>query len=251
MTIKNWKNKHVCFLGDSITEGVFVTPETTYWGDLEKNVGIISHGFGVNGARMCGAIDQIRRMADSVGENVDAIFILMGTNDFYGNTPMGEWYKLSEEEVVLVKNDDGTPVVKEKRKVRSFDFDGSTFKGNINIVLSQLKMNYPEAQIVLMTPIHRAYACFANDNIQYNELYANAHGLFLEDYVNALKEAANIWATELIDLHSVSGLFPMYDKNASLYFNNTEWDRLHPNAAGHLRIAKVIESKLPTIPLFR
>ena len=61
-----------------------------------------------------------------------------------------------------------------------------------------------------------------------------------------MKEAASIWAVELIDLHSVSGLFPCFGESAD-DFSNCERDRLHPGKRGHERLARVIARKMITI----
>ena len=85
----------------------------------------------------------------------------------------------------------------------------STFRGRINIGLNYLKSHFPEKQIVLLTPIHRAYAKFSDDNVQPDERYQNKCGAYIDDYVQAVKEAANVWSVPVIDLNAVSGLNPM------------------------------------------
>jgi len=62
-----------------------------------------------------------------------------------------------------------------------------------------------------------------------------------------LKKAASYWAVPLIDLYSISGLFPLADAQAQ-YFHNKETDMLHPNAAGDYRLAKTIQYQLLTLP---
>ena len=126
------------------------------------------------------------------------------------------------------------------RKKRSFVFDEHTFKGRLNNLFAFLKNEYPDKRIVLLTPLHRAYAFFGGDNVQPNELYANAIGEYFDSYVNAVRQAADIWAVELIDLYRESGLFPLNDKHAEMYFNKSSEDSLHPNAAGHKKIARAI-----------
>lgn len=160
--------------------------------------------------------------------------------------PVGEWFDISQEEVVTIKNSDGSPKVVQKRKKRTFNTDPETFCGGINVVLSFLKHKYADKQIVLMTPIHRAFATFGNENIQYDEMYSNNIGLFIDDYVEKIREASSVWATEIIDLYSSGGLFPLFDEGAH-YFSNAETDRLHPGTDGHRRIADVIKSKLNVI----
>ena len=110
-----------------------------------------------------------------------------------------------------------------------------------------LKSNYPDQQIIILTPIHRGFAQFSDRNIQPEESFANAQGLFIDDYVNTLKEAASIWAVPLIDLYSISGLYPTQD-SFSKYFVNVKTDRLHPNSAGNYRLAKTIQYQLLGFP---
>jgi hypothetical protein len=98
-----------------------------------------------------------------------------------------------------------------------------------------------------MTPIHRGYAKFNEKNVQPDENYANGQGLYIDSYVDVLKLAASYWAVPLIDLYSISGLFPMADAQAQ-YFHDKETDRLHPNALGDYRLAKTIQYRLLALP---
>ena len=146
----------------------------------------------------------------------------------------------------LLKNIDNSPACIQKRKKRSFNMDISTLCVSINSVLSFLKHNYADKKIVLMTPLHRAYATLGRKNIQHNELYSNSIDLFIHDYVLKIREAASFLSTELIDLHSKSGLYPLFDESTH-YFANFDTDRLHLGKEGHMRIANAIKSKLVNI----
>ena len=246
----NWSGKRVCFLGDSITEGVGgIKAGERYFDLLGAEFGFEACGYGVNGASFLDLMKQAEKMRADHGDDVDAIFILAGTNNYYGAMPLGSWFDESVEIVVAQRNDDGTPKIEERRTKRKFSFDKNTFRGSINTVMSYLRHNYAAKQIVLMTPIHRAFATFGPANIQYNELYSNSIGLFIGDYVEAVREASSLWSAELIDLHRISGLFPLYDESAG-YFLNSETDRLHPNQLGNMRMARAIASKLPSIALY-
>ena len=243
---EQWQDKKVCFLGDSITDEICVSKDTVYWNLLGKATGMKTFGYGLNGSKFFGLFNQAKAMYEEHKTDVDAIFLFAGTNDFYGNIPLGDWY-IESEKAVLKNFNTETDENKEIRKLRKFNFDTTTFKGSINAVLSFLKENYYDKQIVLMTPIHRAFATFGPANVQYDEMHSNSIGLFFDEYVSAVKEASNIWATELIDLNAVSGFFPLYDKNAEKYFCNTQTDRLHPNFEGHIKLAKIIENKIRAI----
>lgn len=254
MNCNHWAGKTAAFLGDSITDGVGTAPGTRYLDVLGRMVGLNAHGYGVNGARFAGLYDQAQRMAAELGPDVDAVFLLAGTNDYMGSVPLGEWFSESDAPVVCRTDSDGAPLAQSMRKHRTALMDPSTFRGSINMVLDFLKHRYAQKQIILMTPIHRAYACFGETNIQPDERYANALGLYIDDYTAVVREASRLWATELIDLESASGLFPLYDESA-VYFANPDLnqlhpDRLHPGAAGHMRMAQVIAAKLGGIAVF-
>lgn len=244
-----WEGKTVCFLGDSITDGVGVRKGERYFDLLGEKMKFRAVGYGVNGAQFGELLSQAQRMEAELGDDVDAIFLFAGTNDFYASRPLGSWYTETNDTVVTLRHEDGSPRHEEVRRLRAFCFDNS-FCGSVNRVLSYLKHRYARKQIVLMTPIHRAYATFGPQNIQYPELYANRDGIFFEEYCARVEEAAKIWSTEFIDLRQCSGLFPLYDESAAAYFSNIVTDRLHPSAEGHRRMAEVICRKMTGIPLF-
>ena len=64
--LKNqWEGKKVCFLGDSITDGVGVQKGERYLDLLDDMIGIKSVGYGVNGASFIGLLSQIDRSSIS------------------------------------------------------------------------------------------------------------------------------------------------------------------------------------------
>lgn len=117
----------------------------------------------------------------------------------------------------------------------------------MNIAMDSLKRTFPDKQIVLLTPIHRA-GFYANDkNWQVTEDYANRCGEYLDAYVDAVKECGQVWAVPVIDLSALCGLYPMLDAHAK-YFAKPDKDRLHPNNQGHRRMAATLMYQLLTIP---
>ncbi|MBO4262448.1 MAG: SGNH/GDSL hydrolase family protein [Clostridia bacterium] len=238
--MKTYKLKEACFLGDSITDGVGVNKGERYFDLIAEKLGIKTYGYGVNGAQFIGLKEQIKRMKSERGENVDAIFVFAGTNDYNGGVPVGEWFSETQETVVAEREENGAPKRYETRKKRVFDFDESTFCGRINTVLSLLKRDYAEKEIILITPIHRAFAEFGPSNIQYDERYSNSIGEYLDAYVDAVRKGADLWSVRLIDAYRDSGLFPLTDESAKAYFANFDTDRLHPGKVGHERLAELV-----------
>lgn len=243
LTIQNqWYGKRVAYLGDSITDERQTTTQKVYWQYLEELLGIVPTVYGISGNQWHQIIPQAERMMAKQGQEVDAILIFMGTNDFNACVPIGEWYE--EKPVNLEVNPDGT---KEYRWQRTPIMDDSTVRGRINKAMEFLKKNYPTKQIIVLTPIHRAIFRGRNRNIQPDELYSNKVGLFLSDYLKVYQEIANVWAVPVIDLNSICGLYPVMDAHAP-YFRSSENDRLHPNSDGQYRMAKALMYQLLAYP---
>lgn len=237
-----WEGARVAFLGDSITDARQIgTTNDVYWNNLKDILGIEAYVYGISGHRMDQIIGQGERLEAEHGKDVDAIIVFVGTNDYNGSVPIGEWYSYSTRKVEV-----SGPVEKERR-YRELVFDNNTFKGRTNITVRWLKTHYPDKQIIFLTPIHRGYARFNDRNIQPPESYANDCGYFIDDYVQAIKELANVWAIPVIDLNSISGLYPMLDEHTP-YFRDKDMDRLHPNTPGHLRMAWVLAYQLLGYP---
>lgn len=228
----------LCFLGDSITEGVVTAKR--YFDYIAEETGAITLGFGVNGAQTIELFSQIEKMRNETGDCFDTLFIMIGTNDYNAGVPLGEFFTEHEESIPAEYNVKNEPIRYTVRKKREFSFDGNTFAGRLNKVLSYVKNEFYDKRVILLTPLHRAYAFFGGGNVQPDELYANAAGEYFEKYVDALRRAADIWAVELINLYRESGLFPLSERHANVYFNKAKNDSLHPCAAEHKKIAEAI-----------
>lgn len=237
---KAWKGKKVAFIGDSITDAIHVGTTKNYWEFLGEFLGIDYHVYGVNGMQWPGVPDQARKIRDEMGDSVDAIFILMGTNDYNACCPLGDWWQVDYQ----MANVDGNQTLLAHRTLNMTD---NTFCGRVNRGMQVIRELFVRQQIVLMTPIHRSFACFSPDNVQQDEAFANASGLYIEQYVEKLREAADIWSTSLIDLFRDANLCPSIPQHAR-FFHDAETDRLHPNADGHRRMALAMAYKMLTIP---
>lgn len=241
-----WAGKKVAYFGDSITDPRNSASKNKYWTLLQQWMGITPYVYAVSGRQWDDIPRQTAKLLEEHGEDVDAILILMGTNDYNNGVPLGTWYKEKSEKVMYGH---GKPKELVKRKRRYMSMDPNTYRGRINIAMEKLKTTYPTKQIVVLTPIHRQ-DFFANDkNWQCSEDYTNQCGLYLDAYVDATKEVADVWAVPVIDFNAVSGLYPMLDSHAQ-YFKDAVTDRLHPNDKGHERMAKTLMYQLLTLPIF-
>lgn len=241
-----WQGKKVAYFGDSITDPRNKASNNKYWSLLQKWLGITPYVYAVSGRQW----DDIPRQADKLMEehqdSIDAIIMLMGTNDYNNGVPLGKWYEEKEEEVIYGH---GKPKAVTKRMRQYRCMDKETYRGRINIAMEKVKKMYPTKQIIVMTPIHRQNF-FANEkNWQIAEDYTNQCGEYLQAYVDATKEIGNVWAVPVIDMNALCGLYPMLDEYAQ-FFNKPDTDRLHPNDKGHERMAKALMYQLVAIPVF-
>ena len=232
-----WKGKKVAFLGDSITDPRLAGK---YWNQLPALLGIDAYVYARSGLRMDGMLTQAERLLLDLHWYVDAIFVLAGTNDYNGNVPRGEWYEVADEETPRTT---GTVTLPRRR----FVMDPATFRGRLNRLLSYLKENFPDQQIVLMTALHRGFAQFGPKNIQPDEAFPNLLGLHIDDYNDDIREAGRIWSVPVLDLYRDSGLFPLV-KSHQRYFRDADTDMLHPNERGHERLARTMLYWMLSVP---
>mgnify|MGYP000843638175 FL=1 len=236
-----WSGKRVAFLGDSITDERHVGTTKNYWQYLSEMLGIVPFVYGINGHQWSDVLGQARKLYAERGDAVDAVVVFAGTNDFNAGVPLGEWYEVREAECPMPGPSVGT------RMRRTPSADTGTLCGRINAVLAFLKEHYPTKQVILLTPLHRGYARFSDRNVQPDESYPNRLGLYADAYVAKIREAGSVWAVPVIDLNSISGLYPVADSHVR-YFSDGQTDRLHPNAAGHERMAKALAYQLLAFP---
>ena len=238
---RQWRGARVAYLGDSITDKRQVEKgqNETYWSYLEDILGTVSYVYGISGHQWSQIPGQTEKLIAEHGQEVDAIMIFVGTNDYNAGVPIGEWF--AEETVVV--NADGKMV---ERTRRIPVMDQKTYRGRINSVLDKLKRMDPTKQIVLLTPIHRAYARFADHNVQPDESHQNACGEYVDAYVASIKEASAIWSVPVIDTYALSGLFPMHHEHQMYFPGGNDW--LHPDQDGHRRFALCLYYQLLTLP---
>ena len=242
-----WTGKKVLFIGDSISDCNLLRHEDKmYYEYLAEWLGITPVVTAISGLEWNSVPMQLDLYRDAVGEQVpDVICILLGTNDYNMGVPIGEWYSEVSREVRWGTYPEGEQT--SLRTCREIVYDENTFRGRINNAMRLLKDSFPDTPIVVLTPLHRGYAFFGNGNEQPDELVQNKVGLYLDRYTEVIKEVGNVWSVSVIDLNAELNLFPLLNSQAT-YFTHLDTDRLHPSAAGHLRMARVLLYRSLLIP---
>lgn len=240
-----WKGKRVAYFGDSITDPRNQGSKDKYWNFLQRWLGITPYVYGISGRQWNDIPNQANKLKAEHGDDFDAIMIFMGTNDFNAGVKVGQWFNETDTQVLAARGKIALSL--QNRKKLTPIMDDSTLCGRINIAMSTLKKMFPTKQIVILTPIHRAFFKSGNGNVQPTEEYTNWCGEYFSTYVQKIKEASNIWSVPVIDLNALCGMYPLYDEGAQ-YYHDASTDRLHPNDKGHERIARTLMYQLLTLP---
>ena len=206
-------NKTVCFLGDSITEGVGASSKANCFVSLfaAAHPEATVHNFGIGGTRIAKQktpsenprwdLDFGSRVA-GMPAKADLICVFGGTNDFgHGDAPFGHW-------------GDQTP---------------DTFCGALYALSLDLINKYPMARIVFFTPLHRA--------TKPEPRYKGDGYWSLDTYAAAIRQNAAYFAFPILDLRTESGIQPMVPAAREAF----TVDGLHPNDAGYERLFRMID----------
>lgn len=240
-----WYGKRIAYIGDSVTDPNQGGGQVThYWQFLADWLHSTPLVYAVSGYEWSHAVGLTDKLHQEVGEDVDAIIVFLGTNDYNSDLPLGCWFTEKPEQVQRGK---AGKEFQDVRMHRSLSMDQSTVRGRINVAMKHLKELYPTKQLILLTPLHRGYAFFGNGNRQPSEDYRNEQGLYIDHYVDAIVEAAHVWAVPVIDIYSLSGLLPTMPSQRQ-YFCDEKNDQLHPNTQGHRRLAKTLLTQLSSLP---
>ena len=112
----------------------------------------------------------------------------------------------------------------------SKDTTEDTFWGACRILCERLITRFPKSQIVFMTPLHRV-----------EEVKPN--GKVLADYIEVLQTVLKEYSIPYIDMMAVAGIAPRVAIHQELFMP----DGIHPNDAGHERMAARIKGFLENL----
>lgn len=216
------KGKKVVFIGDSITDGHGTSAkEFTYWNQFAKLTGASVYADGVGGSRIAPQrIPTVERpwedwyfasRVDKLIPDADIVVVFGGTNDFgAGDAAFGTMA----------------------------DRTNDTFYGACHLLVQKIYEKYPNARVVLMTPLHR----LSEDETLYNELGVRRVGP-LSMYVQAIRDVAEFYGLPLVDLFANCPIQPRVDSLREKYMP----DGLHPNDAGAALVAQCLQAVLEAL----
>ncbi len=205
------KGKKVNFLGDSITEGVGASCESTRYTDVfvkETEVGVMRN-YGISATRIANQqkverdIDELSfcQRFDQMDDDADIVVVFGGTNDYgHGDAPFGTF-------------EDRTP---------------ETFCGACHYLMRGLIGKYTDKTVVFMTPLHREF---------------EFEGRPLKEYVDVIKQTAEYYSIPVVDLFATVGICPALEEQKVAFCP----DGLHPNDAGSRKVAMRLKAFLEAL----
>lgn len=211
------KGKIIDFLGDSITEGVGVLDRENnrYDNVLKKECGLKAvYNYGIGGTRLAHQTTPSEKprfdlcfcgRAYDLNRDADIIVVYGGVNDFiHGDAPIGQM-------------GDTTP---------------ATFSGAVRFLMNLLKTEYPDKQIVFMSPARLFYDGMDGSKPSARPV-KRADALPLLGYTKIIKDTAALFDIPVLDLYEELGIDPTDLAQKEKYTS----DGLHFNDAGHSVIA--------------
>ena len=210
------KGKKVNFLGDSITEGTGTSCKDAMFSEiLRRELELAeARNYGIGGTRIAEQrivpgewIDERDFCRRYKTMDPDADVVVV----FGGSNDYGHG-----------NADFGTPLSDTPK----------TFCGALNCLMRGLIEMYPASEIVFLTPIKRSEGDAPN-----------SRGYTLKMYSDAIKEAAERYSIPVLDLYLLSGITPEIEAQREALCP----DGLHPNDAGHMRLASRIKGFLKSL----
>lgn len=199
------KGLKINFLGDSITYGIGASDEKlSYVSLIASQTGAVCRNYGISGTRIAKRREPYEKpeydrnfcsRVEEMDADADMIVVFGGTNDYgHGDAPLGQM---------------------EDRTVWSF-------YGALHVLYTDLRKKYPDAKIVVLTPLKR--------------LEETRDGRHLTDYVQAIRDVAGEYGLPILDLYRD---FPcdLHDRQMQ---QRCLPDGLHPSDAGHRLLADTI-----------
>ena len=139
-----WQGKRVAYFGDSITDPRNSGSKKKWWQYLNDWLGIEPYVYAISGRQWNDIPRQTDMLMEEHGQDVDAILVFIGTNDYNAAIPIGEWFVETEDSVEAAVHAPRATVL---RRHRTPSYDMDTYRGRINNALRYMKSHYPPSRL--------------------------------------------------------------------------------------------------------
>lgn len=210
--------KTIAFLGDSFTARADETGYYSYVNEVIAILGASKLNYGVASTGYCSSSGSFADRVANMSADADAVIVFGGINDFGARANTGDKEIGSPTDAV----------------------SSSSFCGRVKKCFENLLTKYPAKKIGVLVPCRIASSAKAAEaGLTYGR-DTNGLGNTLKDYVDALKECAEIYALPVLDLFNKCG---WSDFNITTMTD----DGLHPNQTGCAWLGNVISDFISSL----
>ena len=210
--------KTIAFLGDSFTARADETGYYSYVNEVIAILGASKLNYGVASTGYCSSSGSFADRVANMSADADAVIVFGGINDFGARANTGDKEIGSPTDAV----------------------SSSSFCGRVKKCFENLLTKYPAKKIGVLVPCRIASSAKATEaGLTYGR-DTNGLGNTLKDYVDALKECAEIYALPVLDLYNICG---WSDFNITTMTD----DGLHPNQTGSAWLGNVISDFISSL----
>lgn len=178
----DWTGRRVAFLGDGAAEAHVVGVSRICRDFFREDLAVTPLDYTAQGAVMADVAVQAARLKTEHPNDLDALFVFAGTNDFRVGTRLGTWYTVAMTAV----NRNGAQTTLQRRQ---FVMDGETYRRQISAAMAYLKENFPDKPVYFVT-----------SRLDADATATNGLGRLAGDYAQAVREAGNVWSVSVVDL---------------------------------------------------
>lgn len=232
-----YNGKTIACIGDSITYGVGASDNSHRYstvlagllGAREINLGTSGYVLCTGGHRTC----NIGNLTEEKISGADVVTIMIGINDWDQAVKNGMFggsltYPANSTYYSLgtFGTDDTTTIY------------GAAAMWCNRINELKAKPQFSNTKFFFITPIITSWNSSVTSEKSFDQSKTNVHGFTLRDLCLAIIETCAFYKVPVLDMNKYSGIYynSEQDNNASEYFA----DGLHPNDAGHQKIAEGI-----------
>lgn len=245
-TVRRFSNKKILFMGDSLIRN-YSTPNTIP-NVFETRLGCETLNAAFGGSKMSYFEDRnstplsFSRLVNSfvTGDFTEAETYINGQAEHTKvrslqslNTLKTTDFATVDYGVILIGIND---YLQSAQLGEATSFDTNTYKGAYNHSIKTLQSNFPQMKLILVAP---PYQDRADEDPDFDvDVWQNASGYKLIDYVKADEEIANLNKLPFINLFTESGINKY---NRDHYFDNI--DGVHPTNQGIVEVGNVMVSQ--------
>lgn len=228
-----YNGKTIACIGDSITYGVGASNNANrYASRLAQMLGMTEINLGVSGTVLCTGghrtcnISQLT--SDKIG-NANIVTILMGVNDW--DQAKNEYYDLGE-----LGSSDTTTIY------------GAVKMWCEKVMEIKALPQHAETKFYFATPIITSWNNSVSTAQNWDQEKKNIHGFKLRDLCMAIIETCAMYKIPVFDTNKYSGIYynSPEDNTVGTYFG----DGIHPNDAGHNKLAESMRDYILSNPTY-